>query len=515
MCSSDNDWSWNFSEQLARAVVSRVKLTPVLHKAWVVAKGTPKALDVRLFHSAKFVCADRSMTTQRADTICALSTPPGIGGLAVIRVSGQEAISIANACFRGKRSLVDVATHSIHYGQFLRSDGSIADFVTVAIFRAPHSYTGEDVVEITCHGGYLMYRLIIESLRANGARLAEPGEFTRRAFMNGRMDLVQVESVAEIIHSQTFAAQVLAIKQLGGSFTAWIRNIRDELSSVAALIELELDFAQEDVEFAKRHELLERLEAILRDCRRFIRSYSGAQILRNGLRVGIVGYPNAGKSSLFNALLGRPRAIVSPQPGTTRDYIEETLPVQQSLLRLYDTAGLRSSDDAIELEGIALARSVIEQCHVLAVVNDLSIRVEHSDALVSSLQREYPHVVVYLVQNKCDLIDTIPSPRAEDEVIVSARTGQGIDELVKRFTNVLEQFTAELDIALVNERHRESLERVEAALTTAHNALSVGLPGECIALDLRTAAEELSTMLGERWTNDLLDRIFSQFCIGK
>jgi len=200
------------------------------------------------------------MSTLSNETICALSTPPGIGGLAVVRVSGPQAISIADACFRGKRPLGEVPSHTIHYGQFLRADGSVADYVTAAVFRAPRSYTGEDVVEITCHGGTVMYRLILESLIARGARLAEPGEFTRRAFLNGRLDLVQVESVAEIIHSQSLAAQELALKQLGGSFTAWIRQIRDELSNVASLVELELDFAQEDVEFAERRELAERID---------------------------------------------------------------------------------------------------------------------------------------------------------------------------------------------------------------------------------------------------------------
>jgi|DewCreStandDraft_5_1066085.scaffolds.fasta_scaffold00589_28 tRNA modification GTPase len=455
------------------------------------------------------------MSTLSNETICALSTPPGIGGLAVVRVSGPQAISIVDACFRGKRPLGEVASHTIHYGQFLRADGSVADYVTAAVFRAPRSYTGEDVVEITCHGGTVMYRLILESLIARGARLAEPGEFTRRAFLNGRLDLVQVESVAEIIHSQSLAAQELALKQLGGSFTAWIRQIRDELSNVASLVELELDFAQEDVEFAERRELAERIDGMLVECRRFIRSYSGAQILRHGLRVGIVGFPNAGKSSLFNALLGRQRAIVSPQPGTTRDYIEETLPVGRSLVRLFDTAGLRTSSDAIEVEGIALARSVIEQCHVLVVVNDVSIGVAHSEGLVTSLREEVPGAVHLLVHNKCDLLEAIPSPGTEDELFISARTGQGIEQLIERLGKIIEESTAELELALVNERQRDSLLRVEAALLSAQRALAEGLPGECIALDLRTAAQELSTLLGEQWTNDLLDRIFSQFCIGK
>jgi tRNA modification GTPase len=435
--------------------------------------------------------------------------------LAVIRVSGPRAIDIADRCFRGRQRLADAPSHTIRYGQFLRPDGSVADYVTASIFRAPHSYTGEDVVEISCHGGYVMYRLVLESLIAQGARLAEPGEFTRRAFLNGKMDLVQVESVAEIIHSQTIAAQELAVKQLGGTFTAWARRIRQELSDVAALVELELDFATEDVEFAERSKLREKLEEVLRDCRRFIRSYRGAHILRNGLRVGLVGFPNAGKSSLFNALLGRQRAIVSPVPGTTRDYIEDTIPIGHAIVRLYDTAGFRESSDAIEVEGIALARSVIEQCDVLAIVNDCTLGLEHSDSLHATLEVEFPNRHILLLQNKSDCVQPPPAPRYAHEIVLSARTGEGIDSLLDRLEQIICTSTAELDLALINERHVESLGRIEESVQSALDALATNLPGECIALDLRTAAEELSMLIGERWTNDLLDRVFSQFCIGK
>lgn len=455
------------------------------------------------------------MRPYSSDTICALSTPPGIGGLAVVRISGPEAIAIAERCFHGKRPLSEVPSHTIHYGQFLRSDGSVADYVTAAVFRSPHSYTGEDVVEITCHGGYVMYRVILEALQAWGARLAEPGEFTRRAFLNGKLDLVQVESIAEIIHAQTIAAQELATKQLGGSFTAWVRQIRNELQNVAALVEVELDFAHEDLEFADREELSKRLQQVLVECRRFIRSYTGAQILRNGLRVGLVGFPNAGKSSLFNALLGRQRAIVSPEPGTTRDYLEETLTVGRALLRLYDTAGFRESGDAIEVEGIALARSVIEQCHVVAVVNDLTEGQAHSDELVSALQHQFPALRFLILQNKSDLVALLPSRRSQDEFILSARTGEGIEDFLAALERIVSESSAELDLALINERHVASLRTVERAIESALSALNHQLPGECIALDLRTAAEELSTLIGEQWTNDLLDRIFAQFCIGK
>jgi len=455
------------------------------------------------------------MLPQPNDTICALSTPPGIAGLAVVRVSGPHAIPIADRCFRGKHPLTEVPSHTIHYGQFLRPDGSIADYVTASVFRAPRSFTGEDVVEITCHGGYTLYRIVVESLCAQGARLAEPGEFTRRAFLNGKLDLLQVESVAEIIHSQTLVAQELAVKQLGGSFTDWVRRIRDDLQNVASLVELELDFSQEDIEFVEREDLAARIERILADCRRFIRSYTGAQMLRHGMRVGIIGFPNAGKSSLFNALLGRQRAIVSPVAGTTRDYIEEPLQVGQMCIRLYDTAGFRESSDAIEVEGIALARSVIEQCDMLVVVNDLTEGQSHSDSLVESLRNEFPQHRLVLVQNKADCVTPTPSPRSDAEIILSARTGAGIEDLISFLERILTESTAELDIALINQRHVEALRRIEGFLDSARTALAEYLPGECVALDLRNAAEELSTLLGERWTNDLLDRIFSQFCIGK
>jgi tRNA modification GTPase len=273
----------------------------------------------------------------RNDTICALVTPPGVGGLAVVRLSGPESFRIADQCFRGKQPLSEAGSHTIHYGRFVWEE-ELIDTVTAAVFRAPHSYTGEDTVEFGCHGGIVVSETIVEALIAAGARLAEPGEFTRRAFLNGKLDLVQVEAIADLIYAVSAPGARLAARQLVGGLTQRLRQLRQQLIETAALLELELDFAEEELEFVSRTELLSRLEQAQLWCQQLADSYRAAEILRSGFFVGCVGYPNAGKSSLFNALLQRRRAIVSPIPGTTRDYLEESFFLNGIPIRLVDTA---------------------------------------------------------------------------------------------------------------------------------------------------------------------------------
>jgi tRNA modification GTPase len=304
-----------------------------------------------------------------SDTICALVTPPGVGGLAVVRLSGPDALVIADRCFRGKQPLQEVPTHTIHYGRFLRGE-ELVDMVTASVFRAPRSYTGEDTVEFGCHGSMVVADEIVAALIEAGARLAEPGEFTRRAFLNGKLDLTQVEAVADLIYATSVPGARLAARQLVGGLTQRLRHLREQLLQAAALLELELDFAEEDLEFVPREVLLHQLSQGEAMCRRLAESYRAAQVLRSGFFVGLVGYPNAGKSSLFNALLQRQRAIVSPLPGTTRDYLEESLYLDGIPVRLIDTAGVREAADTIELQGIALAQEAIRQCNVLLLIND-------------------------------------------------------------------------------------------------------------------------------------------------
>ncbi len=454
----------------------------------------------------------------RNDTICALVTPPGIGGLAVVRVSGPEAFRIADQCFRGKQRLAEAPSHTIHYGRFVRGE-ELIDTVTASVFRAPRSYTGEDTVEFGCHGGIVLAEAIVETLLAAGARLAEPGEFTRRAFLNGKLDLVQVEAVADLIYAVSVPGARLAARQLVGGLTQRLRQLRQQLIEVAALLELELDFAEEDLEFVPRAELLERLEQARQWCQQLADSYRAAEVLRSGFFVGCVGYPNAGKSSLFNALLQRRRAIVSPLPGTTRDYLEESLFIHGIPIRLVDTAGMRQTEDLVELEGIALAEEVVRQCNVILLVNDVTCGVEHSVELLARLRERFPETLYAYVQNKIDLLDGVPQWSAEALQLpvfwVSALRGDGIEELRSWLAEQARR-SSELGVdAFVNARQARVLSEVAAALQAAQQALRDGLSGEFVAADLRHAIQLLSELTGETWREEVLNTIFSRFCIGK
>ncbi|MCS6809427.1 MAG: tRNA uridine-5-carboxymethylaminomethyl(34) synthesis GTPase MnmE, partial [Bacteroidota bacterium] len=296
------------------------------------------------------------------DPICALATPPGAAGLAVIRLSGAGALAIADKCFRGKIPLSQAKTHTILYGVFEREQGHervCIDQVTASVYRAPHSYTGEDVVEFGCHGGVIVSADIIEGLIAAGARHAEPGEFTKRAFLNGKMDLTQVEAVSDLIHAVSRHGSRAAARQLMGGLTRQLEKLREDLIEICGLLELELDFSEEDIEFVDRSTLVNRLERARALCSDLAQSAYASEIIRSGYNVGIIGYPNAGKSSLLNALLGRKRAIVSDMPGTTRDYIDEVIHLQGVAVRFIDTAGFRSSSDMVEVEGIELALKLL------------------------------------------------------------------------------------------------------------------------------------------------------------
>ncbi len=454
----------------------------------------------------------------RGDTICALATPPGVGGLAVVRLSGPEAFPIADRCFRGKRRLQEVPSHTIHYGSFVRGE-ELVDTVTASVFRAPHSYTGEDTVEFGCHGGMLVAEAIVEALIAAGARLAEPGEFTRRAFLNGKLDLVQVEAIADLIYATSVPGARLAARQLVGGLTNRLRQLRQQLIETAAYLELELDFAEEDLEFVPREQLLSQLEKAQQWCQQLADSYRAAEILRSGFFVGCVGYPNAGKSSLFNALLQRQRAIVSPLPGTTRDYLEESLFIQGIRIHLVDTAGLRQTEDIVELQGITLAEQVVRQCNLLLVVNDVTEGVEHSLELLQELRERFPDTLYAYVQNKVDLLTEIPldtNSLGEVPVFwVSAVRGDGVDGL-RRWLGEQARRSSELGVdALVNARQADVLRQVAQALEAARHALLGGLSGEFVAADLRHAVQLLSELTGDTWREEVLNTIFARFCIGK
>jgi tRNA modification GTPase len=447
-----------------------------------------------------------------ADTIVALATPPGVSGIAVIRLSGDNAIDIASSCFQGKVDLKNSPTHRIYYGRFIYNSKFIDD-ITLSIFRNPNSYTGEDVIEISCHGGMIIYNEIIKALIHNGARLAQPGEYTKRAFLNGKMDLLQAEAVADIINSTSYISEQTSARQLFGEFTSEINRFRKELIDIASLLEIELDFADEDLEFVPRTRIRNQINEIIKFAQSLIESYKSAQILRSGYFVAIVGYPNSGKSTLFNTLLKRNRAIVSEIPGTTRDYLEEFIYLDGLPIKLIDTAGIRETSDIIEIEGIRLAESILSQSNLILVLNDSEISFHNSDKLYEELKNHYKNAKLVLIQNKIDKVEKIDNQN--DSIHISAKIGTGIDELNQFILNeALESINREQDI-LLNMRHYAILEKVKENLMSALASIDNNLENEFIAIDIRSAIKQLGELTGEIYNEDILNNIFSQFCIGK
>lgn len=449
--------------------------------------------------------------THNNEPICALATPPGTAGLAVIRLSGEQCFSIADKCFHGKLTLSEVHSHTVHYGTILYNN-TVIDTVTATVFRTPHSYTGEDTVEFGCHGSMIVVEQILQCLHSNGARPAEAGEFTRRAFLNGKIDLTQVEAVADIIHSSSVIGAQTAARQLMGGFTKKLAFLRDELIRLCGLLELELDFTEQDIEFVDRTILANTIREISGLCTELANGFRSAQVLRSGFFIGLVGFPNAGKSSLFNALLERRRAIVSDTPGTTRDFIEESLFIDGIAVKLFDTAGIRTTDDAIEMEGIVLAESVIQQSNLILVLNDCSIDMHHSDQLLNSLEERFPHTQFVLVQNK---IDKCPEKIINSSLAISAKTGEGIQELKQYVSECIKPNTQGAQDVLINARHALLLQQAVPYLHSAENALAIGLSNDLIAIDVRAAVRILGEITGQVTGDDILNAIFGSFCIGK
>ena len=450
-----------------------------------------------------------------ADTIVALATPPGVSGIAVIRLSGDNAIDIAASCFQGKTDLRNSPTHRIYYGKFVNNSEFIDD-VTVSIFHKPNSYTGEDVVEISCHGGMIIYNEIIKTLIHNGARLAQPGEYTKRAFINGKMDLLQAEAVADLINSVSYISEQTSARQLFGEFTNHISKFRKDLIDIASILEIELDFIDDDVEFVSKTKIKNKIIEIKKFDQTLIDSYKSAQILRSGYFVAIVGYPNSGKSTLFNTLLKRNRAIVSEVPGTTRDYLEEYIYLDAMPIKLIDTAGIRQTTDIIEIEGIKFVQSLLEQSNMILVLNDASISLNNSNNLYHKLNTTYKSSKTVLIQNKIDKIENIGNfENKENEIYISAKTGTGIEKLTKTISdNALQSINREQDV-LLNMRHYEILEKVKENLENALISIEANMGNEFIAMDIRSALNHLGELTGEVYNEEILNNIFSKFCIGK
>lgn len=453
------------------------------------------------------------------DTIAAIATPLGEGGLAVIRISGPQALVVADRCFapKGKSSvkLSLAPSHTIQFGHTHQA-GRIIDEVLVAVMRAPRTFTREDVVEITCHGGLLPARMCLDAVLESGARLALPGEFTKRAFLNGRIDLAQAEAVADVIHARTELALTAANEQLAGKLSQRIHQLRDEMMRTLAHVEAHIDFPDEDIAPDTKAQLLKRLENGIAFMDALLRTANEGQILRRGVRAAIIGRPNAGKSSLLNQLLGHDRAIVSPIPGTTRDTIEETANIRGIPVVFIDTAGLREAGDEIEAEGIRRSRESFERAELILHVVDASEAL-HPDDLVRL--RELSGKKSLLVLNKADLSrklqleERLPSVTTE----VSCIDGRGVEQLKDRIKEAVwsGEVKAEMLQAMINARHQDALKRTREATLKAVEALRSDLSLELVAGELRIAVNAVGEIVGKTSTEDLLDSIFSQFCIGK
>jgi len=452
------------------------------------------------------------------DTIVALSTPPGVGAIGVIRLSGPKAIAISEKILPGIK-LQEAVSHTMHFG-IVRDGDTVLDEIVAGIFRAPHSFTREDVVEISCHGSPYILQKVLQLLLSKGARLAKPGEFTMKAFLNGRFDLSQAEAVSDLIASETQAAHDLAMNQMRGGFSNELKTLREELVHFASLIELELDFGEEDVEFANRPQLLSLLDMIQKKIVTLCESFRLGNVLKNGVSAVIAGRPNAGKSTLLNALLNEERAIVSEMPGTTRDTIEETLIINGIAFRLTDTAGIREALDSIEKQGVERTMQKIEQASIVIYLFDadeFSPDVVSEDLLKLKKGNDIP---ILPVANKIDISEELEYinkfNRIEGLSLISAKNGHGIAELKKRLYNtVLHGRNVNEGVILSNARHYEALQATHINLLAAQKGIETKLSGELVASDIRSALNHLGEITGEVTTDDLLGNIFGKFCIGK
>jgi tRNA modification GTPase len=446
------------------------------------------------------------------DTIAALATPLGDGGLAVVRLSGPKAFVVADRVFKpaggGAPTPSKAPSHTVHYGRIVVG-GKEVDEVLLTVFRAPRTFTREDTVEVSCHGGVLVSRRVLDALLDAGARAAEPGEFTQRAFLNGRIDLAQAEAVADLIHARTQLALNVARRQLGGELSVRVEAVRDAVMATLAHVEAHLDFPDEDIDPDTHEALLRRMNGALDSIQSIRKSACDGEILRRGVRAAIVGRPNAGKSSLLNRLLGRDRAIVSPIPGTTRDTLEETADIRGVPVVFVDTAGLRPSADPIEAEGIRRSEAAAAEADLVLWVVDASESV--------ALHEPVPPTGALLVFNKADLPAGRTPPDGWDACAVSCVTGEGLDALRDRIASRVLAGRALGDEAplAVNARHADALRRASKSLELAITALAAGEPLDLAALDLRAAAGAVGEITGHTTTEDLLDLIFSRFCLGK
>lgn len=449
----------------------------------------------------------------KEDTIVAIATPAGVGAISIVRISGTKSFVVTDKFFNGKIKIENAASHTLHYGSIINQDGQHIDDVLISVFRAPNSYTGEDSVEISTHGNPLITQKIIELLIGEtDVKLAEPGEFTKRAFLNNRIDLTKAEAVADVINSRTEASFRGARNQLDGLLSSKVNDLRSQLLNSSSFIELELDFAEEDIEFVNQDELLKRIDAIIIEIDTLLESYEFGRVIRDGVNVAIVGKPNVGKSSLLNYILKESRAIVSEIPGTTRDVIREEVSIDGILFRLFDTAGIRFSEDTIEKEGIFRSQETVRNADVVIFLEDVKQR-ESKELFVDLLNLTSPDKIIKVL-NKIDLVE---ESKMTSDVKISAKTGHGVDELfskLKERTLGSGNYTEKTAI-VTNLRHHNCLKKSRENLINARESILKKMSGEFISVDLRNAEMNLAEIIGEVTSDDVLNNIFMKFCIGK
>ncbi len=460
------------------------------------------------------------------DTIAAISTPHGTGGIAIIRISGSNSIEIAKSVLNCKINLGAAESHKAYLAKvFDKTQGKtsqLLDEVLVTIFRSPKSYTTEDLVEISCHGGRYLSRRVLQLILDNGARMARRGEFTERAFLNGRLDLSQAEAVADIIAAKTDWSLRSAIAQFQGGLSRKIRKIRNDLIEIAALLELELDFAEEDVEFTDKSDILIRLQKIISEIESFLQTYRRGKIYREGAKLTIVGKPNVGKSSILNALLKEERAIVTEISGTTRDVLEEQLDIQGVLFRIVDTAGIRKTQSVIEKEGVKRSFQQIKDADIVLFVFDGSKKLTERDIVILKEVLSKKKQTIFSINKsdlplKLDLLKIQCLVNQGDVIRMSAKTHDGLSALEKKLIEVAtgNKMPSQTDVVLTNVRQKKALQEAIKLLRSAESSLKKGLSSEFVAQDFRDAVNCLGEIIGEVTTEDILGVVFSRFCIGK
>lgn len=463
---------------------------------------------------------------QERNIIAAISTPPGIGGIAVIRLSGKGCIELTDTVFKSVsvKKLSEQKANTVHFGAIIKDD-AILDEVLISIFKAPHSFTGEDVIEISCHGSIFIQQNILQLLISAGARLALPGEFTQRAFLNGKMDLSQAESVADLIASSSAATHRLAMNQMRGGFSNRLIELRTELLNFSSLIELELDFSEEDVEFANRNHLNELVYDIEKHIEDLANSFSVGNAVKNGIPVAIVGETNAGKSTLLNLLLQEEKAIVSDIHGTTRDVIEDTVNIHGLTFRFIDTAGIRETEDEIESIGIERTFKKLEQASIILWMIDATTENKHIEELANKILSHVTDQKLVLVFNKIDIVGcgvvmdnkrTLLEDLIPERIFISAKYEEGVADLQNKLVemaNIPE--IGEQDIIVTNIRHYEALNNALTAIRRVSEGLDLNLSGDFLAQDIRECMYYLGEITGQISTDEILGNIFSKFCIGK